>query len=294
MIRSMTGYGRAEAAGPRLGLAVEVKSVNHRHLDVAVKLPRAIASLEMDARRLVQSAVQRGRVDVSVSLVPVEGQSLNPLTLNLAQAREYMAIARRLADETSLVGGATVAWLLDQPGVITRDGEPAITAEEAWPLLEQTVTRALGELVVRRETEGEVLRGELRAFHAALAAQVAVISARAPVAVERRSARLRERIEALRGEAPIDETRIATEVAVWAERTDISEELARLRAHLDQLAQLLDDGGPVGRTLDFLIQEINREVNTVGSKADDLEISQAVIATKSVLEKLREQTQNIE
>jgi len=106
--------------------------------------------------------------------------------------------------------------------------------------------------------------------------------------------RLRERIEALLGEAPIDETRIATEVAVWAEKTDISEELARLTAHLDQLAHLLDEGGPVGRTLDFLIQEINREVNTVGSKADDLEISQAVIATKSVLEKLREQTQNLE
>jgi uncharacterized protein (TIGR00255 family) len=294
MIRSMTGYGRAEMAGARLGLAVEVKSVNHRHLDVAVKLPRAIASLELDARRLVQSAVQRGRVDVSVNLVPVEGQSLNPLTLNLAQAREYVAIARRLADETSLVGGATVAWLLDQPGVITRDGEPAVTAEEVWPLLEQTVTRALGELVARRETEGEVLRRELLAFHAALAAQVDLISARAPVAVERRSARLRERIEALIGEAPIDETRIATEVAVWAEKTDISEELARLNAHLDQLAHLLDEGGPVGRTLDFLIQEINREVNTVGSKADDLEISQAVIATKSLLEKLREQTQNIE
>ncbi len=294
MIRSMTGYGRAETAGARLGLAVEVKSVNHRHLDVAVKLPRAIASLELDVRRLVQSAVQRGRVDVSVNLVPVEGQSLNPLTLNLAQAREYMAIARQLADETSLVGGATVAWLLDQPGVITRDGEPAITAEEAWPLLEQAVTRALGELVARRETEGQVLCRELLAFHAALTAQVDVISARAPVAVERRSARLRERIEALLGEAPIDETRIATEVAVWAEKTDISEELARLAAHLDQLAHLLGEGGPVGRTLDFLIQEINREVNTVGSKADDLEISQAVIATKSVLEKLREQTQNIE
>jgi uncharacterized protein (TIGR00255 family) len=178
--------------------------------------------------------------------------------------------------------------------VISREGEPAVTAEEAWPLLEQTLTRALAELVGRRETEGEALRRELLAVHAALAAQVDVIAERAPVAVARRSARLRERIQALLGEAPIDETRIVTEVAIWAEKTDISEELARLRAHLDQLALLLGDGGLVGRTLDFLLQETNREVNTVGSKADDLEISQAVIAAKSLLEKLREQTQNLE
>jgi uncharacterized protein (TIGR00255 family) len=233
-------------------------------------------------------------VDVAVSLVPVEGRSLNPLTVDLVLAREYVATARRLADETSLVGGATVAWLLGQPGVISREGEPAVTAEEAWPLLEQTLTRALAELVGRRETEGEALRRELLAVHTALAAQVDVIAERAPVAVARRSARLRERIQALLGEAPIDETRIVTEVAIWAEKTDISEELARLRAHLDQLALLLGDGGLVGRTLDFLLQETNREVNTVGSKADDLEISQAVIAAKSLLEKLREQTQNLE
>jgi uncharacterized protein (TIGR00255 family) len=294
MIRSMTGYGRAEEANARLGLAVEVKSVNHRHLDIAVKLPRAIASLEQDARRLVQSAVQRGRVDVAVSLVPVEGRSLNPLTVDLVLAKEYVATARRLADETSLVGGATVAWLLGQPGVISREGEPAVTAEEAWPLLEQTLTRALAELVGRRETEGEALRRELLTVHSALVTQVDLIAERAPVAVARRSARLRERIQALLGEAPIDETRLITEVAIWAEKTDISEELARLRAHLDQLALLLGDGGLVGRTLDFLLQETNREVNTVGSKADDLEISQAVIAAKSLLEKLREQTQNLE
>ena len=294
MIRSMTGYGRAEVAGARFGVAVEAKSVNHRHLDVAVKLPRALASLELDARRLVQSAVQRGRVDLSVSLVPVEGQTLSSLRVNLAQAREYLEASRELAGATSLVGSVSVTWLLDQPGVLTRDGEPAVTAEEAWPLLEQAVTRALGELVARRETEGEALRRELVAFRAALAVQVEVVAGRAPVAVERRAARLQERLSALLGEAPIDETRIATEVAVWAEKMDISEELTRLSAHLGQLAALLDEGGTVGRTLDFLIQEINREFNTVGSKADDLEISQAVIAAKSALEKLREQIQNIE
>jgi len=294
MIRSMTGYGRAEAAGPRLVLAVECKSVNHRHLDIALKLPRAMTSLEPDARRLIQSAIQRGRIDVSVSLLPVEGGSLNPLAVNLAQAREYVEVARRLADETNLVGGATVAWLLEQPGVITREAEPALTPEEAWPLLERALTQALGELAARRETEGEALRRDLLGLHAALGVQVDLIAERAPLAVARRAARLRERIQSLLGETVVDEARLATEVAVWAEKTDIAEELARLRAHLDQLALLLREGGMVGRTLDFLIQEMNREVNTVGSKADDLEISQTVIAAKSALEKLREQAQNIE
>ena len=294
MIRSMTGYGRAEAAGARIGVAVEAKSVNHRHLDVAVELPRALTSLELDARRLVQSAVQRGRVDLAVSLIPVEGQTLSSLRVNVAQAREYIEASQQLAEATSLAGSVDMAWLLAQPGVLTREGEPAVTAEEAWPLLEQAVTRALADLISRREAEGEALRRELVAFREALAAQVEIISGRAPVAVDRRAARLRERLAALLGEAPIDETRIATEVAVWAEKMDISEELARLGAHLHQLAAMLDEGGSVGRTLDFLIQEINREFNTVGSKADDLEISQAVIAAKSILEKLREQVQNLE
>lgn len=294
MIRSMTGFGRAESAGARLGLLVEVKSVNHRHLDVAVKLPRAIASLELDARRLVQSAVQRGRVDVSVSLLPVEGQSLNPLTLNAALAREYADVARRLADETGLSGGVPITWVLGQPGVLSREGEPLITPEDAWPLLESTLKQALAELVARREAEGAALHRELETLHGVLSSQVAAVVERAPLAVDRRALRLRERMTTLLAETPVDEARIATEVAVWAEKIDITEELARLRAHLDQLARHLAEDGPVGRPLDFLIQEINREVNTVGSKADDLEISQTVIAAKSTLEKLREQTQNLE
>ncbi len=294
MIRSMTGYGRAEVAGARLALSVECKSVNHRHLDIALKLPRAIGMLEADARRLVQSAVARGRVDVSVSLNPIGAGTLTPLSVDLALAREYVENARQLAEGLSLDRGPTLGWLLEQPGVISREAEPTLSAEESWPLLEQALSRALGELQARRETEGAALGQELLALHAGLSAHVETIAELAPAAVERRAVRLRTRIQSLLGEAVLDEGRIATEVAVWAEKTDISEELARLRAHLEQFALLLRAGGSVGRTLDFLVQEMNREVNTVGSKADDLEISQAVIAAKSALEKLREQAQNIE
>ncbi len=294
MIRSMTGYGRAEVAGVRIALLVECKSVNNRHLDIALKLPRAIGSLEADARRLVQSAVARGRVDVSVSLNPIGGGTLNPPSVNLSQAREYAEIARQLADELSLVGGPTLGWLLEQPGVISREADPTLSSEESWSLLEQALSRALGELRARREAEGKALAQELLALHEGLSAHIEVMATLAPAAVERRAARLRARIQSLLGEASVDEGRVVTEVAVWAEKTDIGEELARLRAHLAEFARLLRLGGTVGRTLDFLVQEMNREANTVGSKADDLEISQIVIAAKGTLEKLREQAQNIE
>ena len=294
MIRSMTGYGRAEASGARTIVTVECKSVNHRHLDVSLKLPRLLAGFEPDARRLIQAAVQRGRVDVTVTVTAAEGLVLNPLTINLAQAKEYADAARRLAEALDLADGPSLGWVMGQPGVLTREEQPSLSAEDAWPLLEKALSAALAEMVERRETEGAALTQELAGLGSVLAGYVDTAAQRAPAAVERRAARLRERMEATLAGAALDPARLATEVAVWADKTDVSEELARLRAHLAQLATLLAGDGPVGRTLDFLIQEIHREVNTIGSKADDLEISQAIIAAKSALEKMREQVQNLE
>ena len=290
----MTGYGRAEAAGARLALSVECKSVNHRHLDLAIKLPRPIGTLEPDVRRMIQAAVARGRVDVSVNLSPIAAGTLSSLSFDMNLAKEYTEMARQLAEELKLEGSPSLGWVLGQPGVISREAEPTLSPEEAWPLLEQALSRALAELQARREAEGAALSQELLALQSGLSAHVDAIAELAPAAVERRAARLRARIQAMLGESTVDEGRVVTEVAVWAEKTDISEELTRLRTHLDQLVLLLRAGGSVGRTLDFLAQEMNREVNTIGSKADDLEISQAVIAAKSALEKLREQAQNIE
>jgi uncharacterized protein (TIGR00255 family) len=294
MIRSMTGYGRAEAAGARTILSVECKSVNHRHLDISLKLPRALGAFEADARRLIQAAVQRGRVDASAMVTAPEGTVLNPLTVNVAQAREYAEAARTLAQALDLGDGPALAWVMAQSGVLTRDEQAPLSPEEAWPLLERALSSALADLVERRETEGRALAQELAGLGATLAAHVDTVARRAPIAVERRAGRLRERMHAMLAGAEIDQARLATEVAVWADKTDVSEELARLRAHLAQLGALLAGDGPVGRTLDFLLQEINREVNTIGSKADDLEISQAVIAAKSTLEKMREQVANLE
>jgi uncharacterized protein (TIGR00255 family) len=294
MIRSMTGYGRAEVAGVRLSLSVECKSLNHRHLDIALRLPRTLSALEVDARRVIQGAVQRGRVEVSVSLAPLEGAPSADLTINIAQARAYIDMARRAGDELKLGGIPTLQWMLEQPGVISHEEQATLSPEEGWPLLHDGLAKALAELRARRDTEGTALATELRALLATLGEHVGVMAARGPAAAERKQQRLRERIQALLGATPLDEGRLATEVAMWAEKSDITEELARLRAHMDEFARLLDEGGAVGRTLDFLIQEMNREVNTVGSKADDLELSQAAITAKSTLEKLREQAQNIE
>jgi uncharacterized protein (TIGR00255 family) len=294
MIRSMTGYGRGEAMGARTVLTVECKSVNHRHLDVSLKLPRLLTAFESDARRLIQSALQRGRIDVSCALTPVEGTVLNPLTVDVAQAKEYADAARKVAESLDLADGPSLAWVMAQSGVLTREEQAPLAPEDAWPLLERALSAALAELVERRETEGAALAHELANLGSVLAGYVETVAQRAPAAVERRAARLRERMQAMLAGAELDHARLATEVAVWADKTDVSEELARLRAHLAQLTALLAGEGPVGRTLDFLIQEIHREVNTIGSKADDLEISQAVIAAKSTLEKMREQIQNLE
>ena len=294
-LRSMTGFGRAEAVGDSVTVTAEARSVNHRHLDIALRLPRALAAFEMDARRLIQSRLERGRVDVAVQLAPAPGQSSQQSAVDAALAAQYVAEARELGRAVGLGDEVTLAWVLERPGVMRLVQEAETPTDSvAWPVLADVLGRTLDELVASRATEGEALGGEFHALHAALGAQVAAVAARTPAALARYQERLRERIAALLGEAVVDEGRLMTEVAMWAEKTDVREELTRLSAHLDQLSALLDKGGPVGRALDFLIQELNREVNTIGSKADDLELSQAALAAKGIIEKMREQAQNLE
>jgi uncharacterized protein (TIGR00255 family) len=293
-LRSMTGFGRAEAAGPAATVSVEARSVNHRHLDVAVRLPRPLAAFEPDVRRLIQARLERGRVDVTVQLGPAPGQAAQKVRVDGALAAEYLAQARELGRAVGLAGDVTLTWLLERPLVVRAEESEAPGPEALWPPLGEALGRALDELVARRTAEGAALGAELAGLAAALEAHVELIAGRAPAAVERYETRLRERIAALLGEAARDEARVLTEVAVWAEKTDVREELTRLRAHLAQLGALLGAGGAVGRPLDFLVQELHREVNTIASKADDLEMSQAALAAKGVVEKIREQAQNLE
>jgi uncharacterized protein (TIGR00255 family) len=293
MIHSMTGFGRAEASDARLLVSVEARSVNHRHLEIALRLPRALACLEIDARRVVQSRLERGRVDISVQVSALPGTALQQIRVDQGLARAWINEARALREALALDGDVSLGWVLERPGVM-RVEEVDVEASPAWPTVVRALSSALDDLVARRAAEGEALAAELRALHGSLGATVEQVAARLPATLARRTERLRERMRALLGDALVDESRLLTEVAVWAERTDISEEVARLRAHLEQFRLTLDKGGPVGRLFDFLIQEMNREVNTVAAKADDLDISQAAIAAKGVLEKMREQVQNLE
>lgn len=290
----MTGFGRGESSGETSLITVEARSVNHRHLDVALRLPKSLASLEPEVRKLVASRLERGRVDVAVQSAPAPGRAEQRVVVDAALAREYVDRARALAAETGLAGDVDLAWVIERPGVIRiEESEPPAPAT-LWPGLAEALGRALDELATQRTVEGASLAAALRALAADLESAVDLMAGRAPAGAARREARLRERLRSLVGDLGIDESRILTEAAAWAERTDITEEIARLRSHLDQLRSLLDKGGPVGRQLDFLIQELNREVNTVGSKVDDLEVSQTVVAAKGVIEKMREQAQNLE
>ena len=293
MIRSMTGYGRAEVVADKIAVSVEARSLNHRHLEIALKLPRYFTGLELEARRLIQGHIQRGRLDVSASARPLaDGKSA--LTLDPALARHYVEQVRVLGETLGLRAAPTLEWLLERPGVVTL-GEPEPLAPAAgWPMLADALTRAMEDLVARREAEGGMLAKELLTLHEELSLEVERMAQRVPVALAQRTERVRERIRALLGDVALDEGRLLMEVAVWAEKTDVSEELARLKAHLQQFAGLLKEGGPVGRTLDFLVQEMNREVNTVASKANDLDLSRLALASKGHLERIREQVQNVE
>jgi uncharacterized protein (TIGR00255 family) len=295
MIRSMTGFGRGEARGETVTVTVEARSVNARHLDLALRLPRTLSGLEPEARRLVQSRLERGRVEVTVTLAPVPGASSARLAVDDALARDYLVQARRLASTLGLSDAVSLEWVLERPGVVRLEESEPAGGDVTWETLGPPLARALDELVERRAAEGQRLASELRGQHAELTAAVERFAERAPAAARRREERLRERLATLRDSVVVvDEQRVLTEVAVWVDKTDIAEEVVRLRAHLAELQLLLDKGGPVGRPLDFLLQELNREVNTVGSKADDLELSQVVLGAKGTLERMREQVQNLE
>lgn len=294
MIRSMTGFGRAEVLGETFALTVEARSINHRHLEIAIRLPPPLASLELEARRLIQSRLERGRVDVAVQMTPVGGQAAQEVRIDTALARRYLDEARALARRLRLGSEGLLTWLLERPGVVRLEELAPSDASALWSQLARALTGALDALVARRAAEGAALGSELRGLTADLGSKVAAMTVRAPVAAARRGERLRERLAGLLGDTAFDEARVLTEVAVWAQKTDVTEELTRLRIHLDEVALMLDKGGPVGRPLDFLIQELVREVNTVAAKADDLEVSQAALGAKGILEKMREQVQNLE
>ncbi len=291
MIQSMTGYGRAESALKEITLCVELRAVNHRHASVVVRLPRLLSAQEETLKKALQNRFERGRIDLSVSLSG-SGASEKKLILNLEAAANYHKMLTTLKKSLGLSGEIDVALMSQFRDVITTK-EVSAPSPELETLLNQTFSRAMTALEKMRRHEGKALVSDLKTRLQNISKLLTTVKKQEKNVTRSRQIALKTRIEKLTGGIEVDPIRLAQEVAIFAERSDISEERTRLSAHIDQFKSLLKTGGVLGRSLDFLIQEMFREVNTLGSKSGNQTISMSVLAMKGELEKMREQVQNI-
>lgn len=293
-MKSMTGYGRGECAQDGFKITVELAAVNRRQSEISVNLPRELEMLEAQVRDAINGSVARGRVTARVGIHAAEGQLSARMHINVPLARAYAEELGRLAKKLKLAGKVTLDQIIRAPGVFQSD-EELVDAETVWPHLEKAIKQALTGLVKMREREGRHLAKDLAARIAVMRAAVEKIQKQAPQTADNYRRQLLERIKCagLEAIAPDDE-RLLKEIVLFADRSDITEELTRLQSHFQQFEDCGKSREPVGRTLDFLAQEMNREINTIGSKANDAVISREVVTLKAELEKFREQAQNVE
>ncbi len=288
----MTTFSRAEAAGEAWSLDVELKSVNSRFLDAHIRMPRQMSALEDRIRKFLKQRLVRGRVDLFINYESLEESSVT-FRPDIALAEGYVQAARRLKMEVGLPGELEISHLLQVlRDAITAKEEPADT-ELLWSRLAPVLEDAVAAAEKMSEAEAANLVSDISARLDRIEALIEEIGKRAPERLEEAKSALKERIASLLDEAVLDESRLAQEVAILTDRMDITEELVRARSHIGQFRHYLDKGGEVGRRLDFLVQEIFREVNTISSKASDSSISQIVVEIKGELEKIREQVQNL-
>jgi uncharacterized protein (TIGR00255 family) len=292
MIRSMTGYGSAETELGGQSLRVEIHSVNHRFSEIAVRLPRALAHFEPPLRHLLTQSLGRGKITLSASW---EGrdEGSRPVRIDVDRARRYMDDLRRIKSALKLNGEIDLTTVLALPDVVVAGAEPAAD-EEAWVQIEAVARRAASELVTMRETEGKALARDFANRLQKIEELVGNAEARGATRPAEAKEKLLARLKPLLDGVEVDPQRLAQEVAFLAERLDITEECVRLRAHLSQFRALLGDPEPAGRKLNFLLQEMNREANTMGAKSNDADLGALVIDLKDELEKIREQVQNVE
>ncbi len=292
MIRSMTGYGRYQEVVNGFDVTVEIKSVNHRFFEYSSRLPRTCGFLDDKLKNFLQQRIARGKVEVYVSLDAVE-EAESHVAINSLLAKSYREALQELSELLDVRDDTSVMNIARFPDVLTvRKSE---TDENAiWMAVEKVVGMALQQFIAMREKEGERLREDVLTRRDFLLTAVATVEERSPQTVREHMEKVESRMRELLGTATVDEQRLLTEAAIFADKIATAEETVRLRSHLEQLEQLLNSGEPVGRKLDFLVQEINRETNTIGSKAQDLQLAQVVVNMKAEIEKIREQIQNIE
>lgn len=291
MIRSMTGFGagRAERGGEEID--VEVRSVNHKFCEVKVRLPREISALEVEISRAVKERLSRGGVEVSVRRASARGAG--PPRVDMSLAAEYARAFEELRQRLGMADAVSLSEILEAEGVVSLQERPA-DLDSVRAAVVPALAQALDRLTAMREREGEALARDVAGRLEQLEALVARVERLGPQSVEYHRARLQERVQELsRGFAP-DPARLAQEVALFADRIDVAEEITRLRSHAGQARALVAAGEPAGRKLEFLVQEMHREVNTIGSKSQSAEIAQLVVAMKAEIERMREQVQNVE
>ena len=292
MIKSMTGYGSGSAQGGGKTFTVEIKSVNSRYSDFSVKMPRIYTFLEDPLRKAAGEIINRGKVDIYVN-VESEGDEACSVNLNASLAGAYLDALRTLSETLGVTSNATAETFLRIPDVFTVEKAPD-DAQLITDTVLSALKEALGEFDAMRITEGEKLVLDLKEHLEFIKNATEEIEKRSPQIVSEYRTRIEERMRDILGSATYDETRLLTEVAIFADKVNVNEETVRLKSHIAQFLKMLEDGGCVGRKIDFLIQEMNREINTIGSKSNDLDIAKIVIDVKAEIEKLREQIQNVE
>ena len=292
MIYSMTGYGRGQQTMPERDILVEIKSVNHRFFEFSARLPRAYGFLEEKLKSYVQSRVSRGKVDVSVFIVNLDGANVE-VGINTELAKGYINALRNLGEETGIGDDITLTSISRFSDIfIVRRAEE--DEDELWQQVKQVTEEAVSNFLAMRAREGEKMKKDLLERLESIEKSVAVVEQSSERIVEDYRTRLYKKISDVLADKHVDEQRILTEAAIFAEKTAVDEETVRLRSHIAQFRQILEANEPIGRKLDFLVQEMNREANTTGSKIQDIEVTRVVVSIKSDIEKIREQIQNIE
>ena len=292
MIKSMTGFGRCELSGENRKITVELKSVNHRYLDVNIKMPKKLNFFEAAIRTLLKEYIQRGKVDLYISYEDYSEKTVM-VKYNEAIASEYLKYLRQMGETFHLEDDIRISTLSRYPEVFTME-EQAMDEEELWSLLEQAMRRACEQFVETRTQEGARLNADLTAKLNHMLENVEKVEKRAPEILEAYRKKLEERVYELLGDTQIDESRISTELVLFADKICTDEETVRLKSHIQSMADTLASAGEIGRKLDFIAQEMNREANTILSKANDLETSNIAIELKTEIEKVREQIQKVE
>ncbi len=292
MIRSMTGFGRAEYAEDNRRYTVEIKSVNHRYFEPNIKLPRSLNMFEASIRGVLKKYVERGKVDVFITYEDLSEENAT-IHCNMALAGQYLSHYRQMAETFGLTDDIRVSTLGKCPDVFTIEQELA-DEDAIWSGLEKAVTEACRQFVSARETEGNNLKNDLVEKLQDLRGLVTQVEDRYPAVVEAYTERIKEKVAELLGNEHVDEQHLAEQIVIFSDKICTDEETVRLKSHIDTMIKTLQSGGTIGRKLDFITQEMNREANTIGSKANDLETSNIAIELKTRIEKVREQIQNIE